>query len=316
MLARMNGMAAEMTRVISLLASGTEIVCALGAGDRLVGRSHECDNPAWVAALPCCSSAAFDTTLSSGEIDREVKRRIRAGDPLYCIDDDLIRSLAPDLIVTQAHCQVCAVTPDDLSSRPAARTVVLTAFSLDDIFAGVTQVADALDVADRGREVVRQERAKLDAVKKSTAGKLRPTVAMLEWADPLFAMGNWGPELVEIAGGIPVLGKTGEYSSQITPEMLCRADPEFLVIAPCGFPLERSWNERKILEAIPGWDGLKAVREGKVAFADGNQLFNRSGMTVARSAETLAEILHGPGVSDPAGPADFRWYTDHRVRIS
>ncbi len=298
-------------RVVSLLASGTEIVCALGAGESLVGRSHECDNPAWVRSLPPCSEPAFDVTISSREIDREVNRRIRCGEPLYRVLMDRIRDLAPDLVITQTHCEVCAVTPRDLS-RNQARIVALSASTLDDIFEGVMQVARAMDLTERGRALVEKERARLEAVRRRTSGRPRPSVVVLEWTDPIFVMGNWGPELVRIANGEPVLGNDRLYSSAIPADQLREADPEFLIVAPCGFDLERSWRERTVLELLPWWHELKAVQEGKVAFADGNRWFNRSGMTVVETAEVLADILHG----GPAESVYWRWYTNPRVQAS
>lgn len=302
-------------RVVSLLASGTEIVCALDAGQSLVGRSHECDNPAWVRSLPPCSEPAFDVTVSSREVDREVRRRIRSGEPLYRVHMDRIRELAPDIVITQTHCEVCAVTPRNLDGNGdgnAARIVALSASTLDDIFEGVMQVARAMDLPDRGRAVVEQERARLEAVRRRNAKRPRPSVAVLEWTDPIFVMGNWGPELVGIANGEPLLGNDRLYSTAIPADQLREADPEFLIVAPCGFNLERSWRERTVLELLPWWHELKAVQEGKVAFADGNRLFNRSGMTVAETAEVLAEILHG----GPAESVYWRWYTNARVQAS
>jgi iron complex transport system substrate-binding protein len=318
-------------RVISLLASGTEIVCALGAGESLVGRSHECDNPAWVASLPSCSEPAFDAAVSSREIDCEVNRRIRSGEPLYRVHSERIRDLAPDIIITQGHCEVCAVTPRDLDRNngraPAeAQVVTLSASTLDDIFDGVMQVARALGLADRGREVVSKERARLQAVQRRTEGRPHPTVVVLEWTDPMFVMGNWGPDLVKIAHGEPLLlrnqlGSQGNdllYSFAIPADRLREADPDFLIVAPCGFDLERSWRERTVLEALPWWNELKAVQEGRVAFADGNRLFNRSGMTVAETAEAIEEILHGPGPQKtdekPVECVRWRWYTNARVQ--
>src|SRR5882724_4518543 len=228
-------------RVVSLLASGTEIVCALGSGDSLVGRSHECDNPAWVKSLPLCSEAAFDVSVSSREIDAEVNRRIRAGEPLYTIHNQLIQSLAPDLVITQAHCEVCAVTPEDVErsgcATPAASVLALTAGSLDGIFEGILSIARALGKESEGRALVEREQARLDAVRERVAGRPRPSLAMLEWMKPLFAMGNWGPELVEIANGDLRLGKKGEHSSAIPFDQLRQADPEFIIVAPCGFDL-------------------------------------------------------------------------------
>src|SRR5579863_2957697 len=192
-------------RIVSLLASATEIVCALDAGEMLVGRSHECDNPKWVRRLPACSAPAFDVSRASGEIDAEVRRRLRAGEPLYHVDGERIRRLRPDLVITQAHCEVCAVTPGDVERSGAcaleAGQLALSASSLEDIFGSIRQIARALKLEDRGEEVVRCERERLEAVRAKTARFPAPTVVMVEWTDPVFAMGNWGPELVEIANG-------------------------------------------------------------------------------------------------------------------
>jgi iron complex transport system substrate-binding protein len=284
-------------RIVSLLASATEIVCALDAGDLLVGRSHECDNPAWVTRLPRCSEPAFDISVSSREIDEEVRRRLHAGEPLYVIHSELIRELKPDLVITQTHCEVCAVTPRDVERSGAcaieARQVALSASSLEEIFDGILRIAGELGYEDRGRALIAREKARLENVQRRTAGRARPRVAVLEWTDPLFEMGNWGPELVEIANGEPALGRKGEMSAAIDARRLIAADPDWLIVAPCGFGLKRGLRERPLLEAQPWWRELKAVRESRVAFADGNRFFNRSGMTVAPTAEMIAEILHG-----------------------
>jgi iron complex transport system substrate-binding protein len=284
-------------RIVSLLASATEIVCALGAGEMLVGRSHECDNPDWVRQLPSCSAPAFDVSVSSLEIDTEVRRRIRSGEPLYHIDGDLIREMRPDLLITQAHCEVCAVTPGDIERSSActvtAQQIALSASTLDDIFKSIREISQALGMQEQGEALVRREQQRLDMVREKAARFRRPTVAMLEWTDPLFAMGNWGPELVEIANGELLLGKKGEYSAAIPAEQLRDADPEYLIVAPCGFNLERSLQEQAILERYPWWQELQAVRKGNLAFADGNLFFNRSGMTISQTAEIIAEILHG-----------------------
>jgi len=290
-------------RVVSLLAGATEIVCALGAGELLVGRSHECDNPSWVRRLPSCSEPAFDVSVSSGEIDAEVRRRLHAGEPLYHIDMELIRVLQPDLVITQSHCDVCAVTPADLERGAcaiAAHQLSLSAATIEEIFGSVLQVADALGLPERGNAVVDRERLRLDAVRERTARYRRPTVVLLEWTDPFFAMGNWGPELVEIANGEPLLGHPGEFSTAIPAEQLRDADPEYLIVAPCGFNLERAERELAVLERHSWWGDLTAVRNGNVVFADGNLFFNRSGMTISESAEILAEILHGENRDGPS----------------
>ena len=284
-------------RIVSLLASATEIVCALGAGEMLVGRSHECDNPEWVKRLPPCSAPAFDVSVSSGEIDTEVRRRLRSGEPLYHIHGDLIRELHADLLITQSHCEVCAVTPGDIERSGActapARQVALSATSLEEIFQGILRISQELGLEQKGELLVRRVRERLDTVREKAKVFPRPTVVMVEWTDPLFAMGNWGPELVEIANGELLLGEKCKYSTAIPAEQLRDADPEYLIVAPCGFDLERSFRERTVLERYPWWAELQAVRKGNVAFADGNLLFNRSGMSVSQTAEVIAEILHG-----------------------
>jgi iron complex transport system substrate-binding protein len=283
-------------RIVSLLASATEIICALDAGEMLVGRSHECDNPPWVRRLPACSEPAFDISVSSGEIDAEVRRRLRAAEPLYVIHADVIRELAPDLVITQDHCDVCAVTPGDVersgTCQIAMDQLALSASSVEGILDSIQQVAERMGLAERGRELVERERRRLRAVSDQTRRFRRPTVVVLEWTDPVFAMGNWGPELVEIANGESLLSRKGEYSAAIAAEHLRAADPEYLIVAPCGFHLQRALLDQAILEHHTWWGELQAVRKGNLIFADGNLFFNRSGMTISQTAEIIAEILH------------------------
>jgi iron complex transport system substrate-binding protein len=298
-------------RIVSLLASATEIVCALGAGGMLVGRSHECDNPEWVRALPACSEPSFDINESSGAIDAAVRRRVAAGEDLYRIDVEKIEALSPDLVIAQTHCDVCAVTAEGIARAGSTVPVLrLSAFTVEEVFGSVRQVAARLELANRGAEVIQAERERLRAVRKKTAGLRRPSVAVLEWTDPLFAMGNWGPELVETAGGDLCVGEKGAYSAMLAPGTLPAADPEFLIVAPCGFTLDRSMEEKAVLEKNSWWSGMRAVRRGNVAFADGNRFFNRSGMTIARTAEIIAEILHGVTFGEPAKGKHYRWIGD------
>jgi len=275
----------------------------------LVGRSHECDNPEWVKRLPACTAPAFDVSVSSGAINQEVGRRLKAGEPLYHVNGDLIRDLGANLLITQTHCEVCAVTPTDVerSCEPGARQVAIAAISLEEIFGSILRIAGELGLTQQGEALVQRERQRLEAVRRKTAGLRRPTIVMLEWTDPLFAMGNWGPELVEIANGELLIGEKGDYSAVISAEQLRDADPEYLIVAPCGFPLERSLRERSVLEKLPWWPELQAVRNGKVAFADGNLFFNRSGMTVSETAEIIAEILHGVTFGPQTENRSWRW---------
>jgi len=297
-------------RIVSLLASATEIVCALGAGEMLVGRSHECDNPEWVRRLPQCSEPAFDVSVSSREIDEEVRRRLRAGEPLYRIHTELIQALEPDLLLTQSHCEVCAITPGDVERSGAcivgAQQVAVSASKLEDIFGSIRLIAEALGLEARGEDLVAREQARMENVRHVCAGRQSPSVVMVEWTDPVFAMGNWGPELVEIANGRLLIGHKGEYSTAMPAERLREVDPECLIVAPCGYGLERSLRELPVLEQHAWWGELQAVRNGRVAFADGNLFFNRSGMTVSRTAEIIAEILHGVTFAE-SGKGEWVW---------
>jgi iron complex transport system substrate-binding protein len=243
-------------------------------------------------------------SVSSREIDAEVNRRIRGGEPLYLIDTELIAELAPDLVITQAHCDVCAVTPKDVERSGcqvrAAQILALQAGSLEGIFHDIGAIGKALGMEREARALICRERQRLARVSERTAGLRRPSLVMIEWTDPIFAMGNWGPELVEFANGDLRIGAKGQYSCAIAPERVLEADPESLIVAPCGFNLERALRELPVLEAFPWWKKLRAVQAGKVAFADGNLFFNRSGTTISQTAEIIAEILHGVTFETPA----------------
>ncbi len=239
---------------------------------------------------------------------------MRSGEPLYVIHSDRIRALSPDLIIAQSHCQVCAVTPDDVArgggSIPGAKLLSISAGSVDGIFGSMLDIARALDLEQRGLALVACEKARLDRLRGQAARFRRPTVLVLEWTDPIFPMGNWGPELVEVANGELAAGKRDQHSSAIPAEQVYAADPEYLIVAPCGFDLARSMQELQVLERYPWWNRLRAVRTGQVAFCDGNLLFNRSGMTITRTAEVIAEILHGLVSGEPSQGRDWRWMRD------
>lgn len=277
-------------RIASLLASATELVCALGAGDELVARSHECDTPAWITRLPCVSRPTFDVTGGSAEIDALVRARLAAGEPLYAVDEAQLDALAPDVVITQTHCEVCAVTPGNVRCRNPV--VALQAGTLEGVLAGFHQVAEVIGRVAEGAALVAGIRAQLAATTARLAGVARPRVACLEWIEPIFHMGNWGPEVVELAGGTSVLGTPGVHSAAIPWDDVRRADPDVLVIAPCGFDLPRTLRELPRLTALPGFAELRAARSGRVFAADGNLYFNRSSPTLFQTIELLAEILH------------------------
>jgi iron complex transport system substrate-binding protein len=290
-------------RILSLLASGTEIACALGAGDELVGRSHECDNPEWVRRLPACTRPAFDIDMSSREIDAEVRRRLKAGEPLYHVDAERIDALKPDVLITQVHCEVCAVTPGDVARAGCVtvgdQVVALSAGSMTGIYDGVRNVGRAIRREREADALVDQMQTRIDAVRASVRGRPRPTVVLLEWTDPLFTSGNWGPELIDAAGGETQLAEAGHHSVPVTWEQVVNVDPDYLIVAPCGFNLDRTLLEIEGLKQLPGWADLRASRSDRVVFADGNKYFNRSGTTVVETTEILAEILHGHEARPP-----------------
>jgi iron complex transport system substrate-binding protein len=279
-------------RIVSLLASGTELVCALGAGDELVGRSHECDHPAWVTRLPVLSAPTFDISGSSADIDRRVREKLRAGEPLYAIDEARLDALAPDVVITQTHCEVCAVNADTPGCRTRNQIVALQTGTLEGILRGFGDVAAVLGRAEAGARLVAELRGRMDRWRATTATLPRPRVVCLEWVAPPFALGNWGPELVALAGGESLLGVEGGHSAAIAWERVCAAAPEVLIVAPCGFGLERTAAEMPTLEAQSGWSELPAVRAGRVYIADGNLYFNRSSPTVFETIDLLAEMLH------------------------
>jgi iron complex transport system substrate-binding protein len=285
-------------RVVSLLASGTEIVCGLDAGDMLVGRSHECDNPPWVKRLPQCTHPAFDVDMSSGDIDREVRRRLASGEPLYHIDAERIDALAPDLLITQTHCDVCAVTPADVRREGcvvAGRLLALNAGSVVGIYDDVLAVGHAIGREAAAVDLIAAMKRRIDEASDRVRRMRAPSVVVLEWTDPVFAMGNWGPELIIAANARLALGAEQTYSKTMPWQAVVDADPEHLIIAPCGFDLNRTAREAAHLERLPGWSALQAVERGNVALCDGNRYFNRSGVTIVETVEILAEILHGVG---------------------
>jgi iron complex transport system substrate-binding protein len=283
-------------RVVSLLASGTEIVCALGARDTLVGRSHECDNPAWVRRLPVCTRPAFDVSCSSRDIDADVRRRVKANEPLYYVDADLINRLKPDVVITQVHCDVCAVTPQDVARAGCpvvtSQVVSLSAASVAGIYDDVRTVADALHRQAAAAQLIARMQERIDAVRAIVRGRTPPTIVLLEWTDPVFVSANWSPELIEAAGGRPLLAEKG-HSTAIPWERVVQADPDYVLVAPCGFDLQRTIGEIPVLEGLPEWSSLTAAKKGQIVLADGNRYFNRSGTTIVETVEILAEILHG-----------------------
>jgi iron complex transport system substrate-binding protein len=290
-----------MARIVSLIASATEIVCALGLEDQLVGRSHECDFPESVKRLPVCTAPRFNVHGSSAEIDRRVKEALGDSASVYHVERELLRKLRPDVIVTQSQCAVCAVSLRDVQQAVCdwldSRAVVvsLEPNSLADLWTDIARVAEACGAAERETELIGLLQRRMEAIaKRARSLPDRPSVACLEWIDPLMAAGNWMPELVELAGGVNLFGVAGKHAPGMTWEELRARDPDVIVAMPCGLDLERTRAEMKVLETRPGWSELRAVLCRRVYVTDGNQFFNRPGPRLVQSLEILAEILH-PG---------------------
>lgn len=289
----------ENPRIISLIASATEIVWALGFGNDQVGRSHECDYPAEVASLPVCTSPKFNVYGTSYEIDQRVKAVLQEALSVYRVDAEILDGLRPTHIITQSQCEVCAVSLKDVeqavchlvSSNPVI--VSLEPNALADVWNDILKVGSSLDASDRAERVVESLKQRMDDIsQQSSSIESRPTVACIEWIDPLMAAGNWMPELVEMAGGVNLFGEAGKHSPWMTWEELITKDPDIILTTPCGFDISRALEDMPVLVNRPEWKELKAAREGKVFVADGNQYFNRPGPRLAESLEILAEIFH------------------------
>lgn len=291
-------------RVVSLIASATEIVCALGFREALVGRSHECDWPPGIDELPVVTGPKFPTDGTSYEIDQRVRALVAEALSVYRVDADALAELEPDVIVTQAQCEVCAVSLRDVEAALAEwtgerpRVVSLEPNALADVWDDVHRVAAALGEPERGNALVEELSGRMRQLAERARGLVdRPSVACIEWIDPLMAAGNWMPELVAMAGGENLFGEAGEHSPGMEWADLVDADPDVLFVSPCGFDLEKTRSEMAALVGREGWTDLRAARSGRVALADGVAWFNRPGPRLVESLEILAEILH-PGAFD------------------
>ena len=288
----------DLMRVLSLIASSTEIVYTLGCGDKLVGRSHECDFPLDVLDLPYCTEPKFNINGSSVEIDNRVKSILQEALSVYRIDEGKLAELNPDLIITQSQCDVCAVSLSDvenavrkvLGKKP--RIVSLEPNQLSDIWNDIKKVASALKVEKRGELIISELRERIKNLRKMAQALEKRTVACIEWIDPLMAAGNWMPELVELAGGINLFGSKGKHSPWMEFEDLIKRDPDVIIVMPCGYNIDKTKREMGTLRKMSEWDNLKAVQNSDVYLTDGNQYFNRPGPRLVESLEILLEILY------------------------
>jgi len=294
-------------RIGSLLPGATEVVAMLGRTRYLVGISHECDYPPEIKGKPILVRATMETGLSSPDIDRRVRATLKAGRSLYELDETMLVRVRPDLVIAQTLCEVCAITPSQLTqalrvlSTPP-RVLSLGPSTLDDVLADIGRIGEAIGRSLEAANLVSQLRARLEAVLLQVAhAEKHPRVACLEWLDPLFSAGHWVPEMVACAGGVDVLGTPGSPSRQITWEQVQEAKPDVLIIMPCGFSIARTKQELSRLTKRAGWKKLPAVKSGAVFLVDASSYFNRPGPRLIDGIEMLAACFH-PSVGHTAGP--------------
>ncbi len=287
-----------MLRVVSLLPSLTELVCALAGPEVLVGRSHECDFPGGLDELPALTSPKFEVSGSSRQIDDRVQELVQRGLSVYDVDAEALRELQPDLVLTQDQCEVCAASLGDVEAALAAwtgrepRVISTSPNGLAEVWSQIPQIAEALGVPSRGTQLLGELTDRVTGIGERSGALPRPRVACIEWVEPLMSAGNWMPELVALAGGDNLFGTAGEHSPRLEWEPIRASDPDVIVLMPCGYDLDRTQEEVPLLEALPGWRGLSAVAQGRVFVTDGNQYFNRPGPRLADSLEMLAGMFH------------------------
>ena len=294
-------------RIVSLLPSATEIICGIGLRRQLVGVSHECDFPASVRDLPAVTQTLIDSSLASAAIDQQVRSRLRTEHALYSLRTEVLAELRPDLIVSQALCDVCAVAGAEVEAavgalpRPA-QVVNLEPTSLEDVFHTIALVGEAAGHSEQAQATIAKLRRRVQAVRQRTDAipdSKRPRVAVLEWLHPLFNAGHWTPQLVEFAGGQDCLGNPFAPSTAISWQQLADSRADVILVALCGFDAQRSLQDLALLQDNPSWQALPAVQTGQVYVIDGNAYFSRSGPRLVDSLEILAHGLH-PDVHPPA----------------
>jgi iron complex transport system substrate-binding protein len=285
-------------RIVSLVPSATEMLFALGLGDDLIAVTHECDHPTEAARLPRVTRNILPDGLSSAEIDVAVKERTLAGEPIYELDADLLQRLAPELIVTQALCAVCAVSEEDvralaeeLDSQPVV--ISLDPHTLGEILGDYRTLAQVTDTKDEAVDLIREASERIDRVRVGARSGARPRVAALEWLDPPYAAGHWVPQLIEYAGGEDVLGFAGERSEEVSWEAIAALAPDLVIVMPCGFDAEIAHREAEMHR-----EQLAALGAGAVVAVDGSAYFSRPGPRVVDGLELLAELIH-PEVFPP-----------------
>jgi iron complex transport system substrate-binding protein len=294
-------------RIVSLVPNGTEILFALGAGDLVVGVSHECDFPAEARTRPILTGSALTHGMSAAEVDAAVSAQVGNGLSLYTLDETRIAELAPDVIVTQQLCPVCAVSTEQVDGavRPLPRcpeVVSLDPRTIGEVFADIRRVGDVTGHTEEAEALLADLDRRLAAIYGRTVDRPRPRVLALEWLDPPFAGGHWVPEMIALAGGIDAVAKPGDHSARLTWDQIAAADPDVIVVMPCGFDEAGARDQIATIAGRPEWRSLRAVRAGRVFPVDANGCFSRPGPRLVDGIERLAAILHGE--NPPAGPSN------------
>lgn len=312
-------MSSSDLRIVSLIPSATEIVAALGYGEYLVGRSHECDFPESVRDLPICTEPKFDPVGTSAEIHERVSNLLREALSVYRVKTAVLAELQPTHIITQAQCEVCAVSLSDVeqavkqlvgSAESAAdiQVISLQPERLAEVWTDMERVATALNASAVGQSAAKSVIERLQARLQPVETEPRPTIACIEWTEPLMAAGNWVPELVTLAGGQSCFGKAGEHSDWMSWAELTAANPDIIIVMPCGYDLEKTRQATAEMAEHREWPQLKAVQTGRVYVTDGNQYFNRPGPRLVESGEILAEIIQGKPVAKDRQPAGWELF--------
>lgn len=299
-------------RIITTLPSATEIVALLGLQNHLVGITHECDYPPEVKSKPVVMRSVFDSTkMTSREIDDVVLDRVTAGKSVYEIDESLLKSLSPDLIITQELCEVCATPLREVSKTiahldPQPRILSLTPHNLEEVIDDVLRVGRATGVESRAQNVVSQLRDRVRKVRQTVDNSrvTRPSVFCMEWMDPVYCSGHWMPELVDYAGGHEVLGRSSEPSTVVEWEEVLKANPDVIFLTVCGYDVRRTLSEILTLESKPGWNDLSAVKSGNVVILDSPSYYSRSGPRLVDGLEIMAYLLHPELFPDYQPPAN------------
>jgi iron complex transport system substrate-binding protein len=304
-------------RIVSLLPSATEIICSLGLEEQLVGVTHECDWPPSVVRLPKVTRTLIPTEASSAEIDRLVRERLSANTALYSLDMETLERLKPDLIITQALCDVCAVAEEEVNAAACSlpgqpRVINLEPETLSEVIACISVVASATNTTERGLRVADNLRSRVDAVARRSLAVANPPPAMLlEWIDPPFSCGHWSPELVSLAGAQEVIGKPGQRSRTVAWREIVDAQPELLLIACCGMSVDRALQDLPILRSYEGFGDLACVRNDRVYVMDGSSYFSRPGPRLVDSLEIMAHAFHPDVHPLPPGlPAATHFLTE------